>query len=330
MPFEFKLAERSATIPLIGLYGVSGAGKTYSALMLARGLVGPKGRILMIDTESGRGQLYADRIPGGYMVGELSEPFTPERYRKAIIDGGKAADVLIIDSMSHEWEGVGGVRDMAARIEEKSGKPGLHCWIKPKSAHAHLMLTVLQCPCPLIVCLRAKHRSRQIKNAQGRTEILRDDFATPIQAEDFIFEMTVHAEIVADHTLRVTKCSHPDLEKVFVSGQMVSIETGEKLAEWCKGVTKPVTPSKKSEAPSPVASDSAEGPIPEPTTRGSSAQPSHWIDDLKRQLEADGSAEAVERTRNAYRERVKGGSKADQRYAMNMVEKRLKELADAG
>lgn len=230
---NLRPATRQGVRPLIGLFAESGCGKTYSALLLARGLAGKGGSIGMIDTESGRGELYADVIPGGYQVLPLTEPFNPDRYIEAIeaVEASGAA-VGIVDSASHEWEGAGGVLDAAADIEDKSGKTGLHCWRKPKFEHAKFVARLLRAKIPWIVCLRAKFKSRQKKEG-GRTVILKDEFTTPIQAEDFIFEMTVHGEIMPDHSFRLTKCSHPELAKCFPVDAPVTVENGEALARWC-------------------------------------------------------------------------------------------------
>jgi hypothetical protein len=67
-------AERAGAHLLIQLYGPPRSGKTYTALRIARGMVGPKGRIGMLDTESGRARLYSDKVPGGFVVGELTPP----------------------------------------------------------------------------------------------------------------------------------------------------------------------------------------------------------------------------------------------------------------
>jgi hypothetical protein len=228
-----KRASRQSVKPLIGLYAESGCGKTYSALLLARGIVGPSGRIVMIDSEGGRGSLYADVISGGYDTLELVEPFAPARYIEAIQIAEPSADVLIIDSISHGWEGIGGVLDMAGKVEERTGKPGLHCWREPKMAHAKMMIRLLQSPLPIIVCMRAKHKSRQTKNEAGKTVIVRDDFTTPIQADDFIYEMMAHAEILQDHSIRLTKCSHPALRDCFPTTGPITIAHGEAIARWC-------------------------------------------------------------------------------------------------
>lgn len=236
MTFTIRPARRSDSMALIGLYSQSGAGKTYSALLLARGLVGPQGKIVFIDTEEKRGSLYADVIPGGYQTIDLGAPFTPARYIEALEAAEKGgAECVIIDSMSHEWEGIGGVGDMADAIERSTGKPGLHCWKEPKKAHQKMLLKLLQAKAHLIVCLRAKRKSRQTKDDKGKTVIVKDDFYTPKQDADFIFEMQVHAEILQDHRLKVTKVSHPQLATIFRDGVMISEDTGRALAEWTKG-----------------------------------------------------------------------------------------------
>src|ERR1700745_1006111 len=70
-------AERAGAHLLIQLYGPPRSGKTYTALRIARGMAGPQGRIRMLDTESGRARLYSDKVPGGFVVGELTPPYTP-------------------------------------------------------------------------------------------------------------------------------------------------------------------------------------------------------------------------------------------------------------
>lgn len=263
MTFSFRPATRQDSKVLIGLYGESGCGKTYSALLLARGLAGEGGKVAMIDTESGRGALYADVIPGGYLHMQLGEPFSPQRYIDAITAAENAGmDVLIIDSFSHEWEGLGGVTAMAADISraraEKWNKPWdgviqFGDWKEPKMQHQRLMLKLLQTKLNVICCLRAKYKSRQVKNDKGKSEVVKDDHTTPIQAEDFIYEMTAHMEILQNHTIRITKCSHPDLLKCFDNNKPLSIQNGQRIGAWAKGAAAKVSPS----SAAPPFSDSA-------------------------------------------------------------------------
>jgi len=122
---SFRPAIKSSAKLLVGLYSESGCGKTLSSLLLARGFVGANGKIGMIETESGRGEAYADTLPGGYSVLSLREDFSPAAYGEAISIAEKSGfGALVIDSASHEWDGIGGVLDMAAKNEE-AGKKGL-------------------------------------------------------------------------------------------------------------------------------------------------------------------------------------------------------------
>lgn len=231
--FTIRKATRQGVKPLIGLYSESGCGKTYSALLLARGFVGPSGKIVMCDSESGRGSLYADVLPGGYEVLQLDPPFTPARYIQAIEAVEQSgAQIGVLDSASHEWEGLNGVLDMAAENEERSKKSGLHNWKQPKFEHAKFMLRLIQSSIPWVVCLRAKYKTRQVKQ-DGKTQIVKDDVPSPIQAEDFIFEMTAHALILPDHSIRLTKCSHPSLRDCFPKSGPINVQHGEAIAKWC-------------------------------------------------------------------------------------------------
>ena len=120
---------------------------------------------------------------------------------------------------------------------------GLGVWRKPKMEHAKFMLTLLQSPIPWIVCLRAKYKSHQKKRfdeSKGKevTEIVRDDFLSPQQAEDFLYEMTAHLIINPEnHHARPTKCSHPALLPCFPKDGLIEIKHGELLRQWCDAPT---------------------------------------------------------------------------------------------
>jgi hypothetical protein len=245
--FIIKPATRVGIKPLLCAYSESGCGKTMSALLLARGLVGPTGKIVVADSESGRASLYADVIPGGFETFDLAAPFSPARYCAALDAIWKSgAAVGVIDSGSHEWEGAGGVLDMAGENESRSGKLGLHNWRMPKLEHAKFIQALLRSPIPLIVCLRAKYKTRQGKDEKGKTCIIKDDVTSPIQAEDFIFEATCHFEIFQNHSIILTKCSHPELRKCFPADKTtpITMEHGKALAVWCMAMA-PHGPSSK-------------------------------------------------------------------------------------
>ena len=247
MTFQFRDAKRSEAKPLIGLYAESGCGKTWSALLLARGFVGPNGKIGMIETEGGRGEANVGREPvGNYLVCPIRGNFSPKAYGEALTAAESAGlDALIVDSASHEWEGAGGVLSMAAE-NQAAGKKGVLVWQQPKIEHQrHFMLRLMQTPIPLvIVCMRAKYPMQQIKNEWARSTVLE-----PKQADDILFEMFVHGWIDQDHNLHVTKYTIPELAAVIPDGKPISIQTGQSLASWARGETPPARSAARTAAP---------------------------------------------------------------------------------
>ena len=113
---SFRKAERKQAKLRLGITGPAGSGKTYSALLIAFGL---GGKIAMIDTENGSGDLYSHL--GDYDICSLTAPFDVRKYLAVIAEAEKAGyDTLIIDSLSHAWSGEGGLLDMQGRIAASS------------------------------------------------------------------------------------------------------------------------------------------------------------------------------------------------------------------
>ena len=236
MSYQIRPAARTEAKPLVGIYSESGCGKTLSSLYLARGFAGPTGKIVMIETESGRGEAFVDLLPGGYEICSMRGNFSPEEYGKALSAVELANPVaLIIDSASHEWEGAGGVLSMAAD-NQIAGKKGPMVWQKPKIDHArHFMLRLLATPIPLvIVCMRAKYPMEETV-VNGKKDWVRSKTLHPKQSEDILFEMFVHGWIDREHRFHGTKYTRDDLKHVLKDGEPISIRTGEQLAAWARG-----------------------------------------------------------------------------------------------
>lgn len=269
-------AKKSEAKPLIGLYAESGNGKTWSALLLARGFVGPKGKICMIETEGGRGEANVGREPvGDYLVRPIRGDFSPMEYGKAISDVEQAsADALIIDSASHEWDGVNGVLAMAAQ-NQADGKKGVLVWQQPKINHQrHFMLRLMQTPIPLvIVCMRAKYPMQQVKGS----EWVRSTVLEPKQAEDILFEMFVHGWIDQEHKLHVTKYTLPELASIIRDGEPIDIATGQRLAGWARG-DKTTTPASHGDA-------KAAAPASQTAQQGAAAAVPDGLEGLYREIE---------------------------------------------
>jgi hypothetical protein len=210
-------------------------------------LAGPKGRIVLVDTENGRGSIFADLIPGSYNTLRLDAPFSPDRYQQAIVTAEASSDVVVVDSMSHEWSGEGGVLDWAdAELERMGGGDNnkMRSWIKPKMAHKLMVQRLLRCAVPLICCLRGEEKTHITKPENGQKgKVITDEFSSPLFDPRFIFEMLLNFETVSkpgkDGNLEggfviARKVTHPSISALLPSpSDQISVSTGEALARWC-------------------------------------------------------------------------------------------------
>jgi len=234
----FAPARRAGSHVLISMEAYSGNGKTYSAILLGRGLVGPQGKLALLDTETGRGKTYAN-LAGGYDYAELTPPFSPERYIAAIRVAESAGyECLIIDSGSHEWEGIGGLIEIADGGTTKKGDPlsGLAKWAAPKARHKKFMQTLLTTRMHIIICLRSKEKLIQRKGTNGKDEIVSAGWF-PVQDKYFPYEMTVRLffpEGPRKGVPELSKCP-ADLLGAFPADRQITTQTGEAIAEWVRG-----------------------------------------------------------------------------------------------
>lgn len=226
--FEIKTAERQGARLLIQLSGVSGSGKTYTALQLAYGLANnDASKIVLIDTENRRGSLYANALPQPFRVIDFYAPFSPERYIAAIDAACKAgAEVIVIDSVTHEWESEGGCEWIATNT---SGR--IADWKTAKREHKRFMTHMLQSPAHVIACTRAREK---VDFSDPRNP--RPLGIQPIQEKNFSFEATVSL-MMHDQGRRqdVLKCP-AELHDVLGRGaDYVTSEDGVSLRRWVDG-----------------------------------------------------------------------------------------------
>lgn len=223
-------ASRAGAHLLIGLFGPPESGKTFSALMLAAGMVPDPRKRLLLDTESGRGRLYAQDIPGGYDYAELTRPFTPERYVEALLEIEAAGyDVVVVDSVSHVWQGEGGVLDQA----DKSGKEGLQKWLRPKLAYRKLTNRLLASRMHLILCSRAKQPMVEGVDEKGKKTLTAGAWVE-VQDKSLRYELTCVLEMTKRGEFVVRKCPGA-LDGVFNIGGLVGAEMGKRVAAWVAG-----------------------------------------------------------------------------------------------
>lgn len=240
-----KEAKRKAIPLIISLAGTSGSGKTYSALLMAAGLAGKDGKVGFLDTETGRGSMYADdqdiieAMPENkYYIDELNAPFTPMRYMEKINEFIKfGVNVLVIDSATHEWEGAGGCQDIAAN-NKLAGMPN---WAMAKMQHKRFMNMLTQCPMHIVFCLRAQEKTKPesyIEEGTRKKKIRFIEFGMqPIQEKNFMYEMTL--SMMLEHTAPgkpiITKCPKPLLNLFTGDQAIITKEVGIKLKAWADG-----------------------------------------------------------------------------------------------
>ena len=237
MTFTFSKAVRRRVPLLVSFDGVSGSGKTYSSLMLAAGMVGPLGRVALLDTENRRGEMYADEpgimkaFPNGYEYAEMKPPYSPARYIEAIKDAQAAGiTCLVIDSGSHEWEGYGGCSDIA----ENSKLKGMPNWIKGKLEHKKFMQTFLSAELDIITCLRAREKVKVVKDSKGENQFVPQGIM-PICEKNFVFEMTLSVMIEeTTHRPIVRKVPAP-LAHLFPDNlKLITKEIGAQVLAWAE------------------------------------------------------------------------------------------------
>lgn len=251
--FEDVEATRERVPLLVGVYGPSGTGKTYSALRLATGMqkvVG--GDVFVIDTEARRALHYADRFKFRHVP--FGAPFDPEAYMGALEHCAKrSARVVVVDNMSHEHEGQGGVLEMhdaeLARIAgddySKRERCKMLAWQRPKAARRKLVHAVLQLGISAVFCFRAKEKLKL-----GRGKEPEQLGWMPIAGDEFIFEMTATALLLPGASGVPTWNPGQEGERAMVKrpqqfdslfrrhdGQPLSEDIGEAMARWADGKT---------------------------------------------------------------------------------------------
>lgn len=229
MTISIHPVERTGSRLLVQLWGISGSGKTYTALKIARGMVDGATEIGFLDTENRRGALYSDIFPGEkFLYADMLPPFSPDRYIEAIKAFENAGvKVLIIDSVSHEWEGIGGCQEIA----EKNKLGGAPNWALAKKRHKEFMAALMYSDLHVIVCVRASEKVKLEKKG-SRVEFVPIGLQ-PHQEKNFSFEATCSFMMMeGGQKQNVTKpCGGIDLP-VGIHEGYIGEEIGQSLIKW--------------------------------------------------------------------------------------------------
>ncbi len=228
-----RKAQRSKSKLRIGLFGVTGSGKTLSALYMAAGL---GGEVALIDTEHGSGDLYSDKAeikklyPNGYNIMTLTPPFSVEKYRAAIKECEDAGmNVIIIDSLSHAWAGEGGLLDYQGQLESGGKyKNSFATWREVTPLHNKLVTELLDSPAHIIATLRSKTEYVLEDDGKGR-KVPRKIGLAPVFRDGIEYEFTLVMDIAENHMARATK----DRTSLFnMWGDHITAETGKQIMAW--------------------------------------------------------------------------------------------------
>ena len=233
MALKFQKASKAKAKARVDLIGPSGSGKTWHALEIATELVGPGGKIALIDTEHESASKYADR----FAFDTLNlESFSPRNYIEAIkaaADGGY--DALIIDSLSHAWMGKDGALEMASAAEKRSGNK-FASWRDVSPEVVRLIESILHSPMHVISTMRSKTEYSLEKDERGKTVPKKVGMGAIFKSEGE-YEFDVVGELNQDNEVVITKTRCADLnEKVF---KRDGTGIGKILSKWLSDGVEP-------------------------------------------------------------------------------------------
>jgi hypothetical protein len=219
---QLRKAQRKQSYMKLGIQAPSGCGKTYSSLLLAKGMLGDLTKVAVIDSEKSA-DLYAHF--GDYQVLTLEPPFSPKKYIKAI-EVCKAAnmELIIIDSLSHAWMYL---KDYHSDMSGNS----FQNWAKLKPLHQELIDTIIQTPIHFICNLRTKH-DYVMTEKNGKT-VPEKKGLKAVTTDDTEYEFSVVFDLDIAHQATVSK----DRTGLFAPLKvpfLIREDTGKQIKDWCE------------------------------------------------------------------------------------------------
>ncbi len=208
----FQPANRKKAFLRMTIDGPAGSGKSYTALRFAhilRDALSPGGKIAAIDTERGSLSLYVgeapDNNPWKFDVVELNT-FSPEKYTEMILLAGRMNySVLIIDSLSHAWEGVGGALEIKDKVSSGTRANDYTAWRTVTPMHNRLVDGILQSPMHVITTMRSRQDYVQDMNEYGKVVAIRRVGMAPVQRPGMEYEFSLVCDMDWAHIMTVSK-----------------------------------------------------------------------------------------------------------------------------
>lgn len=197
----FQKAVKQEAKLRLAIAGPSGSGKTYSALAIASHL---GGKIAFVDTEHGSASKYADKF--NFDVVNMEPPFHPDRFAKFIKEAQEAGyQIVILDSLSHAWNGTGGLLEVVDQIAARSNsKNTFAAWKEGTPIYNHLIDSIIQSNIHVIAAMRSKQDYAMELDDRGKQKPVKIGMA-PIQRDGFEYEFDVVLTMDADNNAIVSK-----------------------------------------------------------------------------------------------------------------------------
>lgn len=232
MAIAIRKAARQKAKLRVGMSGPSGSGKTYSALLLAKGILGGKlDKCVIIDTENKSADLYSHLGP--YNVIGIEAPYTPEKYIEAIEAAVTAGmELVIIDSVSHEWDGKGGLLEANELLAQTKFKGNTWAaWSVTTPRHQRFIEAITASKIHMITTARSKTDTIQTEDKKIKKVGLKE-----IQREGFEYELTLNFTLDREGHYAIAS---KDRTGIFseVDPFIITENTGKTLKEWADGGT---------------------------------------------------------------------------------------------
>lgn len=156
MPLELKPPPPPDVKAKLVVAGAPGAGKTRGATELMRGLVGPQGKFVVVNTERSGTSFLPRR---DFLQYDWLPPYSPERALEILAELEREKfDGTVFDSASSIYEDAGGMQDIVERIKGGDDRKSMPAWQAVKKESKKLMHFIMECDAHIILCMRAEAR----------------------------------------------------------------------------------------------------------------------------------------------------------------------------
>ena len=222
---------------LVGFIGPSGAGKTVGAILTAYGMMREAypdlseqevwKKIGVADTEHKRSMLYVDQQFSGVRIGSFKHinfepPYTTERYLQALLMLKNAGvEVIVFDSLSHNWNGDGGILEQHGNMSGNS----FQNWNKMNKHVTDMIKALSSNDIHILATMRTKNEYVMELNDKGKQQP-RKVGTKPVQKDDMEYEFMLNFSVDMDHIAVTTK----DNTNLFEGDEIqLNEEVGRKL-----------------------------------------------------------------------------------------------------